>query len=160
MATKAFAREELQQLYIRDYPLWVDINLELLREKAYDLVDWENLLEEIQDMGQRHLDACISYLAVILEHMYKFDNWKHLAGGDNAGKTWIRSIENSRTNLRILLEEYPSLQVKLPAELERSWKRATGKLEIWLRNNDYEPKKFYIPVKCPYTYEEALNREF
>jgi hypothetical protein len=38
------------------------------KTREYDLVDWENLLEEIEDMGQRHYDAIVSYMAVIMEH--------------------------------------------------------------------------------------------
>ncbi|MDW8294695.1 MAG: DUF29 domain-containing protein, partial [Aquificaceae bacterium] len=82
---RTLSKEELKELYEKDFPLWAEINLELLKEKAYELVDWENLLEEIEDMAQRHLDACISYLAVILEHLYKWDNFKRLAGGETAG---------------------------------------------------------------------------
>ncbi|MCX7989918.1 MAG: DUF29 domain-containing protein, partial [Aquificaceae bacterium] len=78
---KTVSREELRELYEKDFPLWAEINYELLKERAYELVDWENLLEEVRDMAQRHLDACISYLAVILEHLYKWDNFKRLAGG-------------------------------------------------------------------------------
>ncbi len=59
---RTVSKEELKELYDKDFPLWVEINLELLKEKAYDLVDWENLLEEIEDMGLRHLESCISYL--------------------------------------------------------------------------------------------------
>ena len=47
---RTISKEELKELYDKDFPLWVEINLDLLREKAYDLVDWENLLEEIEDM--------------------------------------------------------------------------------------------------------------
>ena len=39
-------KEELKELYDKDFPLWIEINLELLKEKAYDLVDWENLFEK------------------------------------------------------------------------------------------------------------------
>jgi len=55
---RTISKEELKELYDKDFPLWVEINLELLKEKAYDLVDWENLLEEIEDMGLRHLESC------------------------------------------------------------------------------------------------------
>ena len=75
---RTISKEELKELYDKDFPLWVEINLELLKEKAYDLVDWENLLEEIEDMGLRHLESCTNLLAVILEHLYKWDNFRKL----------------------------------------------------------------------------------
>lgn len=158
MAVKDISLSELKQIYHKDFPLWVDINLQLLKEKAYELVDWENLLEEIEDMGQRHLDACISYLAVILEHMYKWDNFKHLAGGEDAGSKWIKSIKNARTGIEAEFKKYPSIKSKLPLQFEKAWIEAIKRIEIWLRNNDYEPEDFDIPEECPYTYQQAMER--
>ncbi|MEJ5339236.1 MAG: DUF29 domain-containing protein [Aquificaceae bacterium] len=155
---KTISKEELRELYEKDFPLWAQINLELLKEKAFELVDWENLLEEIEDMAQKHLDSCISQLARILEHMYKWDHFRELAGGQTAGKGWIKSVENARDEIETILEEYPSLKKKIPQEIERAWRRARKNLRVWLRNNDYDPEKFRIPEKCPYTYDMAMNR--
>jgi len=155
---KTISKEELKELYDKDFPLWVEINLQLLKEKAYDLVDWENLLEEIEDMGRRYLDACISYLAIILEHLYKWDNFKDLVGTEG-GKSWVRSVENSRTRIAVMFKRYPSLRSKLPHELESAWISARAELEIWLRDNNYDPEDFDIPEECPYTYEEAMTRD-
>jgi hypothetical protein len=159
MQTINITKEELKQLYDKDYPLWVAINLQLLKDKAYELVDWDNLFEEIEDMGARHLEACISYLAVILEHLYKLDNFKDMAGGETAGKSWIRSIQNSRDEIDVLFNLYPSLKTKLPYEVEKSWIIAKKRLRKWLRTNDKDPNDYNIPEECPYTYQEALNRQ-
>jgi hypothetical protein len=43
--------QNLKDLYEKDFYLWVQENLKLLEEKKYDLVDWENLLEEIRCLG-------------------------------------------------------------------------------------------------------------
>ncbi|MEZ0323974.1 MAG: DUF29 domain-containing protein [Hydrogenothermaceae bacterium] len=159
MVAKDISKEELKDLYNRDFPLWAEINLQLLKEKAYELVDWENLLEEIEDIGTRHLESCISYLAVILEHLYKIDNLKDIVGGETAGKSWIRSVLNSRSRIEIWFDIYQSLKSKLQKEVDTAWKISRRKLEIWLRNNDYNPEDFDIPVQCPYTYQEAMERK-
>jgi hypothetical protein len=36
-------------------------------------VDWENLLEEIEDIARRELRSLINLMAVIVEHLYKTD---------------------------------------------------------------------------------------
>ncbi len=133
---KTASKEELKELYDKDFPLWVEINLQLLREKAYELVDWENLLEEIEDMARSDLKTCISYLAVILEH-----------------------LKNARREINILLTEYPSLRNKLPLQMDRAWIRAVAKLEDWLEDRGIDPKAYPIPEKCPYTYEKAMTRD-
>ncbi len=156
---RTISKEELKELYHKDFPLWAEINYELLKEKLYDLVDWENLLEEIEDMAQRHLDACISQLARILEHLYKWDNFRNLAGGETAGRSWIKSIEKARAEILALLDIYPSLKAKVPSEIDKAWIYARRKLEAWLKNNRKDPKDFPIPNECPYTYEEAMTRD-
>ncbi len=153
-------KEELKELYDKDFPLWVEINLELLREKAYHLVDWENLLEEIEDMGLRHLESCISYLAVILEHLYKWDNFRHLTRGkEKGGMGWIKSIENARERIDLLFDLYPSLRQKLPQEIQKAWRMATSELVIWARDNKIKLSKKDLPKECPYTYEQAMTRD-
>lgn len=158
MEVREITKEELKELYSKDFPLWVERNLELLREGAYELVDWENLLEEIEDMGLRHLESCISYLAVILEHLYKLDHFREVVGDESAGKSSIRSIKNSRKDILTLFDIYPSLRAKLPLELDKAWRFAIRRLEKWLERNDLEPESFSIPRTCPYTYEEAMER--
>jgi hypothetical protein len=54
----------------------VQENLKLLKNKEYELVDWENLLEEIEDMAKRHFESVISYMAVIMEHLYKWEKFR------------------------------------------------------------------------------------
>lgn len=150
----------LKELYTKDFPAWVELNLELIKDGLYEKVDWENLTQEIADMGLRYLESCISYMAVILEHMYKLDNFKHIAGGETAGKTWIRSIENARSELKLLLKRYPSLRSKIVPELDYAWDKAVVRLEKWLRNNGYNVKEFIIPEKSPYTLEEIFEKSY
>lgn len=70
----------------KDFPLWAYIDLELLKENAYDLVNWENMLKKIEDMELRHLEKCTSQLAVILEYLYKWDDFGKLTyGGEDTG---------------------------------------------------------------------------
>lgn len=39
--------QSIKELYEKDFYLWVQENLRLLKNRELDLVDWENLLEEI-----------------------------------------------------------------------------------------------------------------
>ena len=57
---RTISKEELKELYHKDFPLWAKINLDLLKEKAYDLADWENLLEEIEDTARSDLKPVLA----------------------------------------------------------------------------------------------------
>ncbi|MCS7285494.1 MAG: DUF29 domain-containing protein, partial [Hydrogenobacter thermophilus] len=108
-----------------------------------------------------YLDACISYLAVILEHLYKWDNFRSLtrAGGEKGGLSWIKSVENARLRLETLTERYPSLRTKLPESTQEAWIEAKGSIKVWLNELGYDHKSFNLPSACPYTYEEAMTRD-
>ncbi len=153
--------KELKELYEKDFALWAELNAQLLREKAYEFVDWENLLEEIEDMGRSKLDACISYLAVIMEHLYKYEHLRHMVygGRERGGRGWIKSIANSRLAIRSILRRNPSLKVKLPLELESAWEDAKDALRVWLELNGRKAEDFRIPEKCPYTFEQVMEYE-
>ncbi|MCX7761053.1 MAG: DUF29 domain-containing protein, partial [Hydrogenothermaceae bacterium] len=154
-------KEELRQLYDKDFPLWVEVNLELLKDKAYDMVDWDNLLEEIKDMGRSDLKACISYLAVILAHIYKLENLKKYtkAGEQEGGYGWIKSIKNSRRQIETMLKHSPSLKIKLPLEIDKAWDYAVNIIISDLEDMGLEHLIPTIPKDCPYSYEEAMNKE-
>jgi hypothetical protein len=77
--------QSLKELYEKDFYLWVQENLKLLKNKEYEFIDWENLLKEIEDMGQRYLDSAVSFMAVILEHLYKWENFRDR---DDMGHNW------------------------------------------------------------------------
>ncbi|WP_448587634.1 DUF29 domain-containing protein [Thermocrinis sp.] len=164
MLQKTPERSALKELYEKDFYLWVMENLRLLKEKHYEEVDWENLLEEIKDMGQRHLESAISYMAIILEHLYKWENFRT---SPEMGHGWIKSIINARVKLKRLYDGIPSLYGKSRDEMDRAWRNAVMGLVAWFhypRNKDLA-KKFFgrlptekdFPAQCPYTFEQVLE---
>jgi len=164
MLTQVINKEELKKLYDKDFVLWVEENLKLLKDKQFDLVDWEHLLEEIEDMGNRHLDSVVSFMAVILEHLYKWENYRE---NEKMGNGWIRSINNGRVEILRLFDRYPSLKVKSCNEIEYAWKDTVRRLIRWFEDpeNIRLAKKYFgrlptekdFPEKCPYAFEQILN---
>jgi hypothetical protein len=88
--------KSLKELYEKDFYHWVMENLKLLKNKEYELVDWENLLEEIEDMARRELRSLINLMAVIMEHLYKWENYRESA---YMGSGWKKSILNARKEI-------------------------------------------------------------
>jgi hypothetical protein len=125
--------QNLKELYEKDFYLWVQENLRLLKNKEYDLVDWENLLEEIEDMGQRYLDNAISFMAVILEHLYKWENFRYR---EYVGHSWIKSINNARNELDVIFERHPNVRKKSAEELPTAWRIAVKRLVRWFKEDE------------------------
>jgi hypothetical protein len=158
--------QSLKELYEKDFYLWVQENLRLLKNKEYDLVDWENLLEEIEDMGQRHYDAMVSYMAVIMEHIYKWENYRKSA---YMGSGWKKSIINARTKMLKLFKYAPSLRAKAQEKeiLQRAWEDAVLDLIAWFKVNEKLALRHFgrlptekdFPKECPYSFQQIMEYE-
>jgi len=66
-------------LYDRDILAWSRHQADLLRRVArgerVNEVDWEHVVEEIEDVGLSHLNAVQSYLRLMLVHLLKVHCW-------------------------------------------------------------------------------------
>ena len=166
MIMKTISKEELKSLYEKDYYQWIIENVELLKNKEFDLVDWDNVIEELESMGRSELRSVISFMAIILEHLYKWENFRE---NENMGNSWVRSILSSRNQIYDLFEESPSLKNKAKEEIELVWKSAVRRLINWFKypENAHLANKYFgrkptekdFPEKCPYTFNQILEYE-
>jgi hypothetical protein len=140
------SQQNLKELYDKDFYLWIQKNIELLKSKNFDAVDWINLIEELEDMGRRYIDSLISFMTIILEHLYK---WEHFRIHKNMGNSWVHSILNARNHLLDLLEKHPSLQNKPQEFLETAWKSAVRRLISWFKKPENIPLAKKSLVKSP-----------
>jgi hypothetical protein len=158
--------QSLKELYEKDFYLWVLENLRLLKNKEYELVDWENLLEEIEYMARKELRSVISLMAVIMEHLYKWENYRESA---YMGSGWKKSILNARKELIDLFDEIPSLKriAQEKDSLNKAWRRAVNSLIVWFDEDENKnlAKKYFgrlpteedFPKDCPYTFEQVME---
>ncbi|MFM6518330.1 MAG: DUF29 family protein, partial [Microcystis panniformis] len=63
-------------LYDRDYQLWLENTINQLRRGDFQAVDWQNLLEELADLGKSERRALESLLTRLLEHLLKLTYWQ------------------------------------------------------------------------------------
>ena len=64
----------LNSLYQLDFNLWLEKNLALLKERGFAQLDIDNLVEEMENMGNNRKDALESNLMRVLQHLLK---WKY-----------------------------------------------------------------------------------
>jgi hypothetical protein len=158
--------QSLKELYEKDFYLWVMENLKLLKNKEYELVDWENLLEEIEYMARRELRSVISLMAVIMEHLYK---WEKFRENEYMGSHWKKSVNTARMQIADLFDDNPSLRrvAQEKDSLNKAWRRAVRRLIVWFdedENKDLAKKYFGrlpteedFPKDCPYTFEQVME---
>jgi hypothetical protein len=166
MAVKTLNKEEIKDLYNKDFYQWIVENVELLKNKEFDLVDWEHVIEELESMGRSELRSVISFMTVILEYLYKYE---HFRESEMMGNSWIDSIDNSRIELEWLFNDSSSLKRKAQEEIDLAWKSAVKRLIKWFKKpeNHHLAKKYFgkipteqdFPKKCPYTIQQILEYE-
>lgn len=94
-----------QHLYETDYLSWVETTAEKLRVQDYSNIDWENLIEEIEDVGRSERRSLESNLIVILTHLLK---WQYQP--ESRSGSWKGSITEHRRRIRKALKESRSLK--------------------------------------------------
>jgi hypothetical protein len=94
-----------QTLYETDYLQWIEKTVEKLQSQDYGNVDWENLIEEIEDMGRSERRSLKSNLLVVLLHLLKWQFQPERRSG-----SWEGSIVEHRRRVRDSSSDSPSLQ--------------------------------------------------
>ncbi|AFZ37506.1 protein of unknown function DUF29 [Stanieria cyanosphaera PCC 7437] len=105
MTARLSSTTDTNNLYSRDYYLWLSHTAQLIKEGKFNEVDAVNLVEEIEDMGRNEQRAIESNLVVVLLHLlkYKYQPVKR-------SNSWKASIREHRRRLRKAFSASPSLK--------------------------------------------------
>ncbi|MBD1931430.1 MULTISPECIES: DUF29 domain-containing protein [Cyanophyceae] len=148
MTTEITANQ--QSLYDTDYLIWIKTTVEKLRVHDYSNIDWENLIEEIEDMGRSERRSLESNLIVVLTHLLKWQYQPELRSG-----SWKGSIVEHRRRIRKALKESPSLKPYLEEVFAECYldavEQASAETELPVET---------FPQLCPYTSAEILDSDF
>ena len=97
--------------YETDYNQWLKETVKQLRERNFEQVDWDNLIEEIESMGKSDRRALMSLLTRLIEHLLKLAYWQEEK--KRSGNHWAAAIVNFRAQIQHRLEDSPSLRPEL-----------------------------------------------
>lgn len=123
----------LKALYEEDTVAWAENQAAALRAAAQggsnQVLDWENLAEEIEDLARSQRRELRSQVRRIVEHLIKLEHSPAI--DPRAG--WRESIRDARDKIEDVLKESPSLQSELPKiiqdETKRGARRAIASLD-------------------------------
>ena len=135
-------------LYDKDFMMWIEGQVRLLRTGELDALDIENVAEELESMGKRDRRSLESHLAVIQAHLLKLR-----AQPEQRSKSWLRSIANSRARIARILRDSPSLKKELPALLASGYLDAVRNAAI-----DTGLPRTAFPTEPPSDLGELLDR--
>jgi Domain of unknown function DUF29 len=141
-----------QILYEQDFYLWIQTTTKLLKERHFEDVDWENLIEEIESMGRSEKKEVKSRLIVLIEHLLKLMYWEVEKTYNARG--WRDTVEQ-RIQIELSLEDSPSLRPLLTDLFLDCYQKARSSA---LRK--YQLPADFFPAEPPFTLEDVLNSDY
>ncbi|MES2018894.1 MAG: DUF29 domain-containing protein [Pseudomonadota bacterium] len=133
-----------------DYVVWMERQIELIRERQFAQLDIESLLDELEYFVKKHKRSLRSRLSVLMLHLLKCEYQPVLRSN-----SWITTICNQRRKIEDLFEESPSLKSLVDASIDSEYKRAVRQAVL---ETGLPPTSF--PTAPPYTKEQLFDFDF
>ncbi|MEQ8384511.1 MAG: DUF29 domain-containing protein [Coleofasciculus sp. A1-SPW-01] len=139
-----------EALYERDFYSWAFNQANLLRQGRFEQLDLGHLVEELEDLGNRHYDQLESRLIQLIAHLLKWQvqYWKQT-------NSWRATIRVQRTAIAKLLRRNPGLKSRLDEAMEESWLEAR---DLAIAETDLPDEQF--PDVCPFSFEQVMCEDF
>lgn len=136
----------MNQTYENDFYLWTQEQSKAIALQDFNILDWDNLKEEIEALGNEQLHAVESFLKQLIAHKLKLK----YVNDDYCRNGWEEEIENFLDEI----EDRVTLSMKQKIELEKIYQRARRNV---LKR--YPSLEKTLPQECPYTLEELVTRQ-
>ena len=141
---------DLKQLYEIDDSQWLEETVEILKNRQFNDLDLDNLIEELEDLGREKKNAVASLLEQVIRHLLLLQYWTEEKEYNSTH--WQGEIYTFRVQLRRKLTT--NLRNYLEAELNNIYQDALGFVKIKTKN------KVQFLSECPYTLEQLLDQEW
>jgi hypothetical protein len=139
-------------LYETDALAWAEQQADLLRrlargERLNETIDWENVIEEVQDVGLSELRACRSLLRQAMVHLLKLS----LEPDSQAASHWAGEVARFLADARDAFAPSMLQRIDLPdLHADAIYRlRVSGDGQVDLR----------LPETCAFTLDDLLVRE-
>lgn len=139
-----------QTLYEKDFNLWIETTVSLLRDRHLEQIDYENLVEELESMGRSEKNALKSNLRILLMHLLK---WKYQS--ERRSNSWRATITEHRIRLIESLESSPSLVNYFEEVFDQCYQNARR-----LASDETELSIITFPTESPFVFSEILHFDY
>jgi len=138
--------------YETDIVAWANEQARLIRAKRFDLLDWEHIAEEIEDVGKSEQRELASRMTVLLAHLLKWEYQPERRGG-----SWRDTIDAQRERIERRIRKTPSLKASLS---DADWWADAWDDAVDLAIDETGLARKIFPKSCPWTAEQIMSRSF
>ena len=152
-------------LYERDFYSWSMQQADALKSRDLKAIDWDNVIEEIADLGKAQQHNWEAFCARVIEHMLKIDYYREAP--EKVLEQWLQEILDFRQEMAKLIKQNPGLQGQYAEMFAEAWDDGRGyarrRLAEYDEDNDPQTtwKKAFrergrmLPAECPYRLEDV-----
>lgn len=144
------SRTKLNSMYEQDFHQWLMTTVQLLRDKSFEQIDLDNLIEELEAMGRSDRNILRSNLRLLLMHLLNYKYQPSLRS-----QTWESTLIEHRLRIIDVFADSPSLKQYVDEVFEQSYdyarKLASSKTKLPVET---------FPVVCPFTMEEIFDLNY
>ncbi|BBH38620.1 MAG: DUF29 domain-containing protein [Microcystis aeruginosa LG13-03] len=139
----------LEQLYEREYDRWLSETIELLKNRQFDRVDYEHLIEELAAWGRSEKTTVKSLILSIIIQLLLYQFWT--TEREINSNHWAAEIITFRVQLEDKLTT--NLSKFLELELDNIYENARliAEKKTGLKN---------LPIICPYSLTQILEKQW
>lgn len=136
--------------YERDFSLWIERQVELLREKKFEQLDLEHVIEELNYMAAKVRRELRSRLRMLIMHLLKCEFQPA-----RKSRSWLDTLAEQRDEIRDIIKESPSLEKHIQHYADQAYEAACNRavLQTGLPRSSF-------PAANPYTIDQLLDSEF
>jgi hypothetical protein len=137
-------------LYDTDYLAWTRAQAEAVRSRSGNEIDWDNLAEEIDDLGKAVTGELKSRYIVLLSHLLKW-----IFQPERRSASWETTIEQQRLAIADHINDNPSLKSADHDIFLRAYRQARLKAA---RETKLDKRKF--PDEAPFSPQQARDDDW
>jgi hypothetical protein len=144
---------DFASLYTEDIETWAEYHVAALRRLAAmpgpwaNAIDWENVIEEIEDLGSEQRRAVESLLEKAFAHALKI-----VADPDSlSAEHWKKELTTFLDQARVKMK--PSMQSRV--DMDKIWQNACKQASNTLEAFDQTMPE--VSQSCPWSFDEVMN---
>jgi Domain of unknown function DUF29 len=144
---------EHAKLYDDDFLAWTEVQAAEMRKLAKrpelsNLMDWNNLIEEVETLGRSDVRAAEGNLVQCIAHLIKMTS----VPDERLFGKWSAEARVLNSNFQTLYA--PSMRQRI--DLDRVWQAAMAAAEAGLWPEGLRPSRA-LPAKCPFDLADFLE---
>ncbi|MFM8003816.1 MAG: DUF29 domain-containing protein, partial [Dolichospermum sp.] len=109
----------LEPLHDQDLQSWIESTIQHLKNRQFEALDIEYLIEELHDLGKSEKNALTSNLMILLAHLLKLK--VQFDAPDSMKMSWYHSVIEHRQRVLNNLENTPALKSFLLEAINKAY---------------------------------------